>query len=128
MANADRVINIAQQNGLPADATDSSAVPTLADDKIPLYTFVVPSNEWSQRIMRDVPLPEPLVVERPSDDKKKSSSVNIVPAYGHQLQFYLGAAGTGAPVHYHGPAINTLAYGEKVCLKLLLLFCFSVNY
>lgn len=77
--------------------------------------------------MRDVPLPEPLVVERPSDDKKKSSSVNIVPAYGHQLQFYLGAAGTGAPVHYHGPAINTLAYGEKVCLKLLFIFYFYNN-
>ena len=35
-------------------------------------------------------------------------------AYSFELQFYLGPAGTGAPVHFHGHAINTLAYGEKV--------------
>jgi hypothetical protein len=37
-----------------------------------------------------------------------------VTSYSYELQFYLGSAGTGAPVHYHGHAINTLAYGEKV--------------
>ena len=29
-------------------------------------------------------------------------------------QFYLGGAGTGAPPHFHGSAVNVLAYGEKV--------------
>mmetsp|Transcript_10934 Transcript_10934/g.11355 ORF Transcript_10934/g.11355 Transcript_10934/m.11355 type:complete len:102 (-) Transcript_10934:61-366(-) len=29
------------------------------------------------------------------------------------MQFYLGSSGTGAPVHYHGHAVNSLAYGEK---------------
>jgi hypothetical protein len=31
-----------------------------------------------------------------------------------ELQFYLGPPGTGAPLHFHGHAVNTLAYGEKV--------------
>ena len=28
-------------------------------------------------------------------------------------QFYLGGAGSGAPVHFHGDAWNALAYGAK---------------
>eukprot|EP00042_Codosiga_hollandica_P045174 m.455331 g.455331 ORF g.455331 m.455331 type:complete len:270 (+) comp56958_c1_seq38:1341-2150(+) len=28
-------------------------------------------------------------------------------------QFYLGSKGSGAPIHYHGNAINTLVYGRK---------------
>lgn len=31
-----------------------------------------------------------------------------------EIQFYLGPAGSGAPAHYHGHAVNSLAYGEKV--------------
>jgi oxalate decarboxylase/phosphoglucose isomerase-like protein (cupin superfamily) len=31
-----------------------------------------------------------------------------------EMQFYLGSVGTGAPVHYHGHAVNSMAYGEKV--------------
>lgn len=31
-----------------------------------------------------------------------------------ELQFYLGPPGTGAPLHFHGHAVNTMAYGEKV--------------
>ena len=31
-----------------------------------------------------------------------------------ELQFYLGPAGSGAPPHFHGHAVNSLAYGEKV--------------
>lgn len=30
-----------------------------------------------------------------------------------ETQFFLGPAGSGAPVHYHGHAVNALAYGEK---------------
>jgi len=30
-----------------------------------------------------------------------------------QHEFYVGAAGSGAPMHFHGPAWNALAFGEK---------------
>ena len=30
-----------------------------------------------------------------------------------RLQFYLGGEGTGAPLHYHGNAVNLLAHGRK---------------
>lgn len=35
-----------------------------------------------------------------------------------ELQFYLGVAGTGAPPHFHGHAVNSLAFGEKVSLAI----------
>ncbi len=35
-----------------------------------------------------------------------------------EMQFYLGGKGTGAPVHYHGHAVNSLAFGEKVMITL----------
>ena len=31
----------------------------------------------------------------------------------HPPQFYLGPAGTGAPLHFHGDAFNALAHGRK---------------
>lgn len=96
VANADKVITIGSVENRDG-----------ADADVPLYTFVVPSNEWSSRITRDVPFPEPLTAVNPETGA-------LGPAYSAQLQFYLGAAGTGAPIHYHGPAINSLAYGEKV--------------
>jgi hypothetical protein len=34
-----------------------------------------------------------------------------------ELQLYLGPTGSGAPVHFHTHAVNTLAYGEKVMNK-----------
>lgn len=40
-----------------------------------------------------------------------------------ELQFYLGSAGTGAPPHFHGHAVNSLAYGEKVCVTI---YCVSL--
>lgn len=73
---------------------------------LPMYAFGVPGNDWGKRFMSEVPIPEPLL----------SDQNTTAPVYGVQLQYYLGAAGTGAPVHYHGPAINSLAYGEKVSL------------
>merc|ERR1719291_91608 len=30
-----------------------------------------------------------------------------------QHEFYVGGAGSGAPMHFHGPAWNALAFGEK---------------
>lgn len=105
VANADKVVAVGATN--ESDGADVDA---------PLYTFVVPSNEWSSRITRDVPFPEPLTAVNPETGA-------LGPAYSAQLQFYLGAAGTGAPIHYHGPAINSLAYGEKVGLHILALSC-----
>lgn len=101
VANADKVVAVGSTKD--SDGTEVDA---------PLYTFVVPSNEWSSRITRDVPFPEPLTAINPETGA-------VAPAYSAQLQFYLGAAGTGAPIHYHGPAINSLAYGEKVGLHIM---------
>ncbi len=98
VANAERVLNLSEI----ANTTDSTS-----QENIPLYTFLVPSPEWSARISQEVPLPEPLLTYNVQTGE-------LAPAYSAQLQFYLGAAGTGAPIHYHGPAINSLAYGEKV--------------
>jgi hypothetical protein len=37
-----------------------------------------------------------------------------------QPQFFLGAAGTGAPVHFHGDAWNAIAFGAKRwCVALI---------
>ena len=36
-----------------------------------------------------------------------------VPVRPQPAQFYLGAAGSGAPLHYHGDAYNVLAHGRK---------------
>jgi len=41
-----------------------------------------------------------------------------LPAWAQSLtpashQFYLGPPGSGAPVHFHGDALNLLAYGRK---------------
>lgn len=33
--------------------------------------------------------------------------------YAYLFQFYVGAAGTGAPVHFHNAAWNALVYGKK---------------
>lgn len=32
---------------------------------------------------------------------------------GYETQFYLGPAGSGAPAHFHGHAVNVLAHGSK---------------
>ena len=34
------------------------------------------------------------------------------------MQFYLGQAGSGAPMQDHGHAVNSLAYGEKKVVPL----------
>lgn len=99
VANADRVVRLEELS--PTNSSSSS------DGDIPLYTFVIPSAEWSPRISKEIPFPEAIIVPN-------QETGQLMAAYSTQLQFYLGAAGTGAPIHYHGPAINTLAYGEKV--------------
>ena len=64
----------------------------------PLYAFNVALPAWRERIDQDVGVPSLLH--------------GLISDY--ELQFYLGEAGTGAPVHYHGHAVNSLAHGEKV--------------
>lgn len=63
---------------------------------IPSYAFSTPSQAWQARLLKDAPLP--------SFAPRGSSS---------EFQFYLGPAGSGAPMHFHGHAINTMAFGEK---------------
>lgn len=62
------------------------------------YAFSTAPPAWQQRLWTDAPLP------------------SFVPLAGQQnaeLQFYLGPGGSGAPMHFHGHAVNSLAYGEK---------------
>ena len=40
-------------------------------------------------------------------------------------QFYLGCAGSGAPSHFHGSAVNVLAYGKKVSNEYLYLYFYN---
>ena len=119
VANSDAVVTPTGKNG------NNERV------SIPLYTFTTANQQWAQKLNRDVPFPEPLQKEVEPDEKKKgkkdaSTKMTIEAAYSFELQFYLGPAGTGAPVHFHGHAMNTLAYGEKVSrfsflLKLILI-------
>jgi hypothetical protein len=95
------------------------------EKKTPNYVFLTPPNFWGKKFQEDVPTPRPLIVGK--ENSNLSASFNLsqiatsvqtnaknVTSYSYELQFYFGSAGTGAPVHYHGHAINTLAYGEKV--------------
>lgn len=83
---------------------------------IPMYTFCTPSAQWSHKLLRKVPVPRP--ISRRLGAAEEDSGVGAVNAdsdsWNFEIQFYLGPAGSGAPVHYHGHAINTMAYGEKV--------------
>jgi hypothetical protein len=82
----------------------------------PAYVFTVASNSLQRKLQTDAPVP-------PEFDFHVEDGNTVV---SHQqshgsggvvdnvaLQFYLGPAGSGAPVHYHGHAVNTLAYGMK---------------
>lgn len=74
----------------------------------PLYAFLTPGPQWVQQLTADVPVPGCL-----TSTTLSPQGVIELKHYSHELQFYLGAAGSGAPVHVHGHAINTLAYGRK---------------
>lgn len=64
----------------------------------PLYAFHVAPPSYRTQLDRDISIP-PFLVNEITDV---------------EMQFYLGVSGTGAPTHYHGHAVNSLAYGEKV--------------
>ena len=65
------------------------------------YAFTVAMRDWHDDLQRDAP-PPPWLQE-------------LLDAFGgsQETQFFLGPTGSGAPVHYHGHAVNVLAYGAK---------------
>ncbi|KAJ1405088.1 hypothetical protein B484DRAFT_483427 [Ochromonadaceae sp. CCMP2298] len=80
----------------------------------PLYAFSTPSAAWAAQLLSEVPVPRSI---RRSGSSTEDSGVGEVEAGGvswsFEIQFYLGPAGSGAPAHFHGHAINSLAFGEK---------------
>lgn len=79
-----------------ANQTDAPA----EEGSVPNYVFTtaaLKSASWQRNMQGDAPPPPCL-----------SGLQDVV------LQFYLGPAGSGAPVHFHGHAINSLAFGEKL--------------
>jgi hypothetical protein len=95
------------------------------DYLVPNYVFLTPPNHWPKRFVEEVPIPKPLILNSPASLPPSSYNLSAIAGstlqqhgnyvtYSFELQFYLGAAGSGAPVHYHGHAINTLVYGKKV--------------
>ena len=103
-------IPYARSFGKEARLTDLEQVVTsdgtgFTPDEAPMYAFNVALPAWRGRIERDVGVPSLLQ--------------GLITDY--ELQFYLGEAGTGAPVHFHGHAVNSLAHGEKVGVTMRLL-------
>ena len=95
----------------------NSSTPAGGDAALPLYTFSTPSPQWEKLLRETVTIPESMLCKDTHDGDDCSVMGAFDPttsAWYHELQFYLGAAGTGSPIHFHGHAINTLAYGEKV--------------
>lgn len=82
-----------------ADVANRNDLLTGDDANPPLYAFNTAMPKWRQRLEEDVGLPSLL---------EGGGLINDV-----EMQFYLGQAGTGAPMHFHGHAVNSLAYGEK---------------
>lgn len=84
---------------------------------VPLYTFCTPSPQWAPKLLADVPVPRSLrrTAEGTGGDDSGIGAVDAATqSWSFEIQFYLGPAGTGAPAHFHGHAMNTLAYGTKV--------------
>ncbi len=110
--------NVSVKTGSKSSASD--AQPTA-----PLYTFCTPSQQWSAQLLADAPVPVCLV--RSASDESLNSKIGDYSeaevegdssrpsSWQYEIQFYLGQRDTGAPVHFHGHAVNTLVYGEKVC-------------
>jgi len=90
--------------------------PSPAD--VPLYTFCTPSAQWAPKLLAEVPVPRSLRRSPAGSEGEDDCGVGAVDAatqsWSFEIQFYLGPAGTGAPAHFHGHAMNTLAYGTKV--------------
>jgi hypothetical protein len=115
LAELSRVSNVSETqryfSGLSANPT------TDGDVAVPLYTFSTPSPYWEKLLQETVRIPESMLCK----DEPGREDCSVMGAFDpstsawyYEIQFYLGAAGTGSPIHFHGHAINTLAYGEKV--------------
>lgn len=72
-------------------------------DQLPDYAFTTPSPRWRAQLSKDCPLPDYVPI----------SSTTQGSGSDREIQFFLGPAGSGAPVHFHGHAVNTMAFGEK---------------
>lgn len=108
------IADIAEQFGSDLDLSsisikgDSSHV---IDNSPPLYAFSAAHPNWQKKLQKDVPLPSILQIPVSSS---YPGFTQVTEELGTlEVQFYLGPKGSGAPVHYHGHAVNTLAYGEK---------------
>lgn len=66
------------------------------------------------KLKEDCP-PPPFLLPTSAESDSPSTSPLTTPSHKvtYEMQFYLGPAGSGAPPHFHGNAVNTLAYGEK---------------
>ena len=88
----------------------------------PSYAFSTPGGTWKSKLQKDALIP-PFLLEslkkfgkKVDEDEIKSKSYIENQKLGStswEIQFYLGPAGSGAPVHFHGHAVNSLAYGQK---------------
>lgn len=107
----------AEQCDHSTESNVSSNISVTSTEEAPEYIFTTSSPLWRAKIEKDAPVPACLHFQLQNDgsvlvqDNKNNNNNNADVA----LQFYLGPAGSGAPVHFHGHAANTLAYGEKVC-------------
>ena len=88
----------------------------------PSYAFSVPGGTWKTKLQKDAILPSFLLESLKKLGKKIDESEIKSKSYienqkmgstSWEIQFYLGPAGSGAPVHFHGHAVNTLSYGQK---------------
>ncbi len=91
----------------------------------PLYAFSVASPKWHNKLKEDAPPPSLLAGQfypgaTSIDSNNEGNQVEI--------QFYLGPAGSGAPAHFHGHAVNSLAFGEKVNNLSNLVSIFSSSF
>lgn len=123
VANSDKIILKSGKISLNGNMD----VDELNNNTLPLYTFCTPSQQWSSKLLGDIPIPRSIYRDLSSssyssnvDDNNNNADSGIglidekYSSWSFELQFYLGSAGTGAPIHFHGHALNTLAYGEKV--------------
>ena len=114
--------------------SDGDAQDTVA---VPMYTFCTPSEQWSAKLLEDIPIPRCIARSAASAltdirADAEDSGVGVIDestsSWSFEIQFYLGPAGTGAPSHFHGHAINTLAYGEKVLIACSCSFYLCISF
>ena len=71
----------------------------------------VEERELQSYVFSSVPPSSPLLRHFHTPELFAEKSLNVTVS---RYQYYIGPPGSGAPLHYHGPAWNGLAYGEKL--------------